>query len=303
MDIPPNDAGVGGMPQNESPEGRFGRKTLAWLRRGFVLLLVLYLAVVGAAMVFENKLLYFPVVYPTGNWRPNNLAFEDAWFQSADGTSLHGWYVPCPGAKAAVLYCHGNGGNVTHRTEKLRTLRDQVGVATLIFDYRGYGRSQGQPSEAGVMADARAARRWLADREKIAERDVVVLGESLGGAVAVDLAARDGARALVLESVFNNLPDVGAYHYPYLPVRWLMRSRFDSDRKIAAYHGPVWQTHGDADQIIPLPLAQRLFAAANEPKRFVLLPGHDHNDPLPADCCVDLKSFLGGLPPIAQAAK
>ena len=110
-----------------------------------------------------------------------------------------------PNARAAVLFCHGNGGNITHRVERSRCCTGDVGVSVLIFDYRGYGRSEGKPSEAGVLADARAARAWLAAREKIAETDVVLMGESIGGAVAVDLAARDGARALVLESTFSSL--------------------------------------------------------------------------------------------------
>ena len=138
-----------------------------------------------------------------------------------------------------MLFCHGNGGNITHRVDALKMLHRRAGVSVLIFDYRGYGRSEGKPSEAGVLADARAARAWLAAREKIAEADVVLMGESLGGAVAVDLAARDGARALVLESTFSSLPDVAAYHYPWLPVRWVMRTRFDSAGKIGDYHGPL----------------------------------------------------------------
>jgi uncharacterized protein len=151
----------------------------------------------------------------------------------------------------------------------------------LIFDYRGYGRSEGKPSEAGVLADARAARAWLADREQLSSSDIVLLGESLGGAVAVDLAARDGARALVLESTFSSLPEVAAHHYPFLPVRWLMQTRFDSAAKIGDYHGPLLMAHGDADTIVPLSFGRRLFESANQPKRFLLLPHHDHNDPMP----------------------
>lgn len=276
-----------------------GRRVLFFIKT----LLIAYLLIVVVAMFLENSLLYFPSVYPSGNWQPAGLKFEDAWFSSADGTSLHGWYVPCQNAKATVLFCHGNGGHLAHRAETIKTLHDRVGVSILIFDYRGYGRSQGRPNEAGVLADARAARRWLADREKIAETDIVMMGESLGGAVAVDLAARDGARALVLESTFSNLPDTAAYHYSWLPVRWLMRSRFDSIGKIGNYHGPVWQVHGDADGIIPLSLGQRLFAAANEPKQFKLLPGHDHNDRMPPSYYAELANFFDQLPRTNAAGK
>jgi uncharacterized protein len=243
--------------------------------------LLAYGLVVAAAMFLENSLIYFPFKYPAGDWQPAGLRFEDAWFQSADGVKLHGWYVPKEHARAAVLFCHGNGGNITHRAEPLKKLNQLAGVSVLIFDYRGYGRSEGKPNEAGILADARAARAWLAAKEKIPEADIVVMGESLGGAVAVDLAANDGAKALILESTFSSLPDAAAYHYPFLPVRWLMRTRFDSAAKIGRYHGPLLQAHGDADTIVPLQFGQKLFAAANEPKQFLLMPGHDHNDWMP----------------------
>ena len=157
------------------------------------------------------------------------------------------------------------------------------------------GGARASPNEAGILADARAARRWLAAREKIAERDVVLMGESLGGAVAVDLAARDGARALVLESTFTSLPDVAAYHYPWLPVRWAMRTRFDSLSKIGDYHGPLLKAHGDADTIVPMRFGRRLFEAANEPKKFLVMPGHDHNDGMPAEYYDDVAKFLDQL--------
>lgn len=251
-----------------------------------------WLFVVVAAMFLENSLIYFPAVYPEGDWNPAGLPVEDAWFQAADGTRLHGWYVPKENARAAVLFCHGNGGNITHRVDALTMLNRRAAVSVLIFDYRGYGRSEGKPSEAGVLADARAARAWLAAREKIAEADIVLLGESLGGAVAVDLAARDGARVLVLESTFSSLPDVAAYHYPFLPVRWAMRSQFDAVGKIGMYHGPLFQAHGDVDTIVPLQFGRHLFEAANEPKQFLPLPGHDHNDPMPAEFYEAVAVFL-----------
>jgi len=257
--------------------------------------LSLYLLIVLAAMFFENSLIFIPHRYPAGDWQPAGFPFEDARFQAADGTRLHGWYVPCPNARAAVLFCHGNAGNITHRAYILEMLRRRVGVSVLIFDYRGYGRSEGKPNEAGILADARGARSWLAAREKIAESDVVLMGESIGGAVAVDLAARDGARALVLESTFDCLPDVAAYHFPWLPVRWAMRTRLDSATKIGGYHGPLLQSHGDADTIVPLRLGRRLFETANQPKQFLLLSGHDHNDPMPPEYYDSLRAFLGAI--------
>lgn len=271
------------------------------LRRIAVPVLLAYIMVLGAAMFVENALIYFPVRYPEGDWNPREIRFEDARFQAADGTRLHGWYVPRQNARAAVLFCHGNGGNLSHRIDALVMLNHRVGVSVLIFDYRGYGRSEGKPNEAGVLADARAARAWLAAREKISAADVVLMGESLGGAVAVDLAAHDGARALVLESAFNSLPDVAAYHYPWLPVRWAMRSRFDSAGQIGRYHGPLLQAHGDADTIVPIEFGRRLFEAAAEPKQFLLLHGHDHNDPMPLQFYDAVAALVDHLPPPGPA--
>lgn len=267
---------------------------LAW--RCLRTLLVAYGGVLVSLMWFENSLVYFPSKYPEGDWQPIGLQFEDAWFTSADGTRLHGWYVPSEQPVAVVLFCHGNGGNLSHRNELLQTMQQLVGATVLAFDYRGYGRSEGTPHEAGILADARAARAWLAEKAGVAERDIVLMGESLGGAVAVDLAARDGARGLVLEDTFTSLPDMAALHYPWLPARWLMRHRLDSLSLIGQYHGPLLQIHGDADTVVPYSTGQKLFAAANEPKKFLTQAGADHNDPRSMEFYRELKTFLEELP-------
>jgi hypothetical protein len=262
---------------------------LRWLLAGYLLVMVVL-------MFLEESLIFFPSRFPEGDWDPPGLPFEDAWFQAADATRLHGWYLPCQAPRAVVLFCHGNAGNVTHRAEIMRMLHDRAGAAVLIFDYRGYGRSVGKPNETGILADARAARAWLVSREKVPQTQIVLMGESLGGAVAVDLAAADGARALVLENTFTSLPDVAAHYYPWLPVRRLMRTRLDSLGTIAAYHGPLLQSHGDADTIIPIEFGRRLFEAAHEPKQFLTLPGLDHNDLHPPSYYDALAAFFDGLP-------
>jgi len=264
-------------------------------------LLYAYLVVVVLAMIGENWLIYFPARYPDGNWSPEGLPVEDAWFQAADGTRLHGWYVAHPDPRAVVLFCHGNGGNVAYWSDVLFNLYSQVGVSALLFDYRGYGRSEGSPSEAGLLLDARAARQWLAQRAGIPESEVVLMGRSLGGAVAVDLAAADGARALVLESTFTSLPDLAAYHYPWLPVRLLIRTKFDSLAKIRAYRGPLLQSHGTADDIVPYRFGLRLFEAANDPelnvpRQFVTIPQGGHNELPGRAYYLTLAKFLDGLP-------
>lgn len=268
-----------------------------WLRRAWRVVRVLaiaYLVLLLLAMLFENKLIFFPSPHPEGDWQPAGIHPEDAWF-SADGLRLHGWFLDHDNPRAVVLFCHGNAGNITHRAMTLQLLNQRLGAKVLMFDYRGYGRSEGKPNEAGILADARAARAWLARRAGVAEDEIVVIGRSIGGAVAVDLAAKDGARALVLESTFNTLPDAAAYHFPWFPVRWVMRTRLDSQSKIPNYHGPLLQSHGTADTVVPYELGRRLFEAANEPKQFRPLPGHDHNDPQPPDYYDALAAFLDGL--------
>lgn len=259
-----------------------------------------YILLLIAMMFLEASLVFFPSRQARDGWNPPGV--ERIHFEADDGTHLHGWYLPHPHPRAVVMFACGNAGNISYRAERFAHLRDAQRVSLLAFDYRGYGLSEGKPHERGLLMDARAARRWLADRAGMNENEIVLMGESLGGGVMVDLAARDGARGLVLERTFTSLPDVGAYHYPFIPVRLLMRNRLDSLSKIGNYHGPLLLCHGDTDEIIPLNMGQRLFDAANEPKRFVLLPGIGHNDPLPAEWDEALDAFLGSLAGIQIAA-
>jgi len=269
-----------------------------WRAVRFVL--ICYLAVLLVLMIFEESLIFFPIRYPEGDWEPPGLKFEDAWFRSADGTQLHGWYVPHDQPLAVVLFCHGNGGNITHRCGVLRWLHEQAKASVLAFDYRGYGRSEGSPTEVGVLADARAARAWLAQHAGVDPEEIVVMGESLGGAVAVDLAARDGARALVLESTFSSIPDVASHYYPWLPVRLMIHTRMDSAGIIGPYQGPLLQSHGKNDSVVPYSLGRRLFDAAQEPKQLITFTDLDHNDPRPSSYYTTLCKFFEGLPPATR---
>ena len=279
---------------DESPQSlgrRLGRLSLRVLRAALLAYLILLLLM----MLGENSLLFHPARYPGGDWQPRGLTFEDAWFNATDGTKLHGWYVPHDHPRAVILIAHGNGGNITSRVEIVRALHDRYGTSVMIFDYRGYGRSDGSPDEAGILADGRAARAWLANRAGIPENQIVLWGESLGGGVAVDLAADGGARGLILQSTFGAAADAAAYHFPWVPVRLLMRTKLDSAAKIADYHGPLLQVHGDKDQTVPIQSGRRLFEAANEPKQFVLVPGGGHNDPYSPQFFAALEKFLAEL--------
>ena len=251
------------------------------------LLPLIPLVIVGCSSVgmqsplakFEQSHVFYPTKFPDGNYgSTTGLEYEDAFFTAADGTRLHGWFVLHENPRAVALFAHGNAGNVSHRAESLKLLHDRHQLAVLAFDYRGYGRSDGEPSEEGLLQDARAARAWLAKRMGIAETDILLMGRSLGGAVVVDLASSDGARGLVLASTFSKLPEVAKHHMPLLPTGLLMRNRFDSESKIKNYHGPLLQSHGDADRVVPYELGKRLHAAAVGPKQFITIPGGRHND-------------------------
>lgn len=248
----------------------------------------------------ERALLFYPSRFPERAAPPTSQV-EDAEFMTSDGLKLHGWYFDHPQPKAVVLFCHGNAGCVVDCAAEALRFNRRHQVALLLFDYRGYGRSEGQPSEAGILADGRAARDWLAQRTGVNPRDIVLMGRSLGGAVAVDLAADDGARGLVLESTFSSLPDVAGRHYPLLLPRWNMVYRLDSADKIRRYSGPLLQSHGDRDSVIPIELGRKLFAAARGPKRFVVIPGADHNDPQSEEYRVALDEFLAALPAVDAA--
>jgi fermentation-respiration switch protein FrsA (DUF1100 family) len=233
---------------------------------------------VSPLLPVERKIVFHPAKYPAGNWKPEDLGAEDAWFEAEGGPKLHGWFVEHPRPRAVALFCHGNAGNITVLADSLRILNVRHRLSVLTFDYRGYGRSGGKPSEAGILADARAARRWLAERTHTPEKDIILMGQSLGGAVAVDLAAADGARALVLASTFTSLPDVAASTMPWLLPHWNMTLRFDSAAKITKYSGPVLISHGEADEIIPFAQGKKLYEAAPGTKRFYPEPGAKHND-------------------------
>ena len=251
------------------------RSMLHWIWRISRILLVPYLTLLLVLVWQEHDLVFRVVNLPQDNWQPDYLKFEDVTFSAADGTQLNGWYVPHENPRAIVLFAHGNVGNVSHRADKLRRMHE-MRLSVFAFDYRGYGRSKGEPTEAGLYRDGRAARKWLADREQIPEEQIVLFGASLGGAVLIDLAAGDGARGLVLESTFDRLPDTAAHHFPWIPVRLLMRNRFPSIDKIGQYQGPLLQYHGELDNVVPYENGKRLFAAANEPKQLISIADAKH---------------------------
>lgn len=258
--------------------------------------IVTYLLVVLAMALLENWLVYPAPPLGRGDWHPTTFVFEEVRFTSADGTKLHGWFFLNSHSKRAILYCHGNGEDVAAVGEMAAQLSESLRASVFVFDYRGYGKSEGRPNEAGCIADGSAAQHWLAQRMMIKPSNVILMGRSLGSAIAVALAAQNGARALVLENAFPTMPDVAALHYPWLPVRWVMDNRFDNLTRIQQYTGPLLQSHRASDELIPAELARRLFdASPTGVKQWLELPGLGHNSPMPPTYYLALASFLDVL--------
>jgi fermentation-respiration switch protein FrsA (DUF1100 family) len=263
-----------------------------------------YLLVVLAMMLLERWLVYPAPPLALGNWNPVGLGHEEVWFNSADGTRLHGWFVPHSNPKRAILYCHGNGEHIAVNADLAARLRDTFQASVFLFDYRGYGRSDGRPSEDGCIADGCAAQLWLAQRMAIKPRDVVLMGRSLGAGVSAALAAENGASALILECGFPSMPDIAALHYRFLPVRLVMDNRYDCVTRIKRYTGPLFQSHGTLDQLMPLELGQRLFDASPSPmKRWVTFPGLGHNSPWPDSYYDELAEFLEEASQVAKPSQ
>ncbi len=287
----------GSVSTSEKPmtwASRFWRHRAGRIVRASVFAYLLFLLLM---MWLENLLIYPTWQIPDGDWSPAGVAFEDHNLTSDDGTRINAWYFEHPQPCAYVLYSHGNGENLAHLGEYMDDLRSAYKVSILAYDYRGYGRSGGKPQESGILADARAAQQWLAQRAGTPTDQVVLWGRSIGGAVSVQLATDLGARGLILERTFTSLPDVAAVHYPFLPVRWLMRNRYDSLGRIEEYQGPILQSHGTADEVVPFTLGEQLFAAAGSPrKQFVRMPGVTHNGPNSKDYYTVLCRFLTELP-------
>lgn len=278
---------------------RVGR-SVASIVIGSALALVV-LAVVLWSQI-ERRYIFFPtaeIQYTPGQV---GLSYEEVFFQSEDGLRLHGWYVPGQ-SDITLLWFHGNGGNIGHRVEELALFHHRLGINQLIFDYRGYGRSQGRPSEQGTYRDARAALAYLEGRSDVAPERIVFFGRSLGAAVAVELAASRPPLALVLVSPFTSISDMARLTMPVLPLHWLVRNRYDSLAHIGRVNRPLLVLHGDQDETVPLSQGIKLFEAANPPKQFRLLPGTGHNDtyssggPAYWDA---LTEFIGGLPTMAH---
>ncbi|MGA2588986.1 MAG: alpha/beta hydrolase [Bryobacteraceae bacterium] len=242
-----------------------------------------------------SKFVFFPSKYPEGLWDVQALlGAADVWLDTPDGVRLHAWSVAQEDAGWVTLHLHGNAGNITHRYPIFHEIA-AAGSAILALDYRGYGKSSGQPMEKGLYRDAETAYNYLLKTGYRPEQ-IILHGESLGTAVAVDLASRRPCAAVVLEAPFTSAKDVARSVMPWIGPMFIRG--LDSRAKIRRIHAPILFIQGDRDEIIPIRLGQALFAAANEPKSFWIVQGAGHNDIVEAagaNYRQRLRSFYGSL--------
>jgi len=243
-------------------------------------LIVIFALVMGGAVAYmvhnESAYIFFPETAITQTPQAAGLLFTEKTFQTSDGITLHGWYMPQRKASFTLLHLHGNAGNIGDRIEQYRRWH-AMGLSVFAFDYRGYGQSDGLPSESGLYEDARAAWKLLTQTLGIAPGRIIIAGRSLGGSVAAQLASEVTPAGLALETPFTSIPDMSADQYPWLPLRWLVKNRFDTEQALGKVKAPLLLISAREDEIVPGWMDERLFEAAPGEKLRGMLPG-GHND-------------------------
>ncbi len=243
------------------------------------ILLTIYCALLLVLVLTQCNMVYYPEL-PSRDLSTNpdqiGLAYESVHFVTEDKQQLHGWYIPAHNGNDVLLFFHGNAGNISHRLDSIQIFH-QLGLSIFIFDYRGYGKSTGKPSEQGTYKDANAAYEYLVRERSVNPGQIIYFGRSLGGAVASYLAVNHPPKALILESTFTSAPDMASRLFPIFPMRWLTRFSYSNIGNIKSIHCPVLIVHSPDDEIIPYDLGRKLYEAANPPKQFLQIRG-GHNE-------------------------
>jgi hypothetical protein len=255
-------------------------------------ILAFYLGLTLLLFVFQERFIYFPTRTITTTPAAIGLDYEAVQLETADGLKLSGWFVPAENANDVLLFFHGNAGNISHRLASIEQFH-RLGLNVFIIDYRGYGQSEGRPTEAGTYLDAEAAWRYLIETKGYRPEQIILFGRSLGGAVATWLAQQHPPRALILESTFTSVPDMGVRQFPFLPVRALARIGYNTQARLPHIQTPVLIVHSPDDEVIPYSHGQQLYQDANEPKEFLQLRGgHNEGFIISTNYEADIKSFL-----------
>ncbi len=236
----------------------------------------IYVVFAAFLFIFQSHYVYYPERVLSVEPGSIGLQFESVSFKTADGVELFGWFIPSQSARGVLLFFHGNAGNISHRLESIQIFH-QLGLDVFIFDYRGYGQSEGKPTEQGTYKDAEAAWQYLIEERQVSPNEITVFGRSLGSPVAAWLAQSHTPGALILESTFTSLGDIAVTLYPYLPVRLLLRFEYNTAEYLGRVNCPVLIVHSRDDEIMPFGHGWRLFEMAKEPKRFLEITG-THNE-------------------------
>lgn len=231
-----------------------------------------------SACSMEEHFIFYPDATITRTPRDAGIHFEEVNFSTRDGVQLNGWYIPHREARSTLVWFHGNAGNIGHRVENIKMLHNKVKINIFIFDYRGYGKSQGRPSEQGTYMDGEAALEFVANRFGAQPKRTVLFGRSLGAAVAAEMALRFPSQGLILESPFVSIREMARAVFPWLPIGALLKTRYDTEDKVRRIKTPLLVLHGDRDEVVPFAQGKRVFAAAPEPKTFFTISGAAHND-------------------------
>jgi uncharacterized protein len=260
---------------------------------GLKLFAGIYLGILGFMMYSETSLVFPGATTDRGDWNHPGIDLEEVEIDVPDGTTISGYFFKQPTAERTLLYCHGNEENIAMLAHEADHMRSELNASVLLFDYRGFGKSEGKPNESGVLADAEAASAWLAKKTGVPEEDFILFGRSLGGGVAVHLACQHDAKAVILDRTFSSAVDVAASRYWWLPVRFVMRNQFLSLARIHHFDGPLLQFHGDIDEVIPFWSAERLFAhSPSNVKEFRPIKGLTHMVPMPLAFIEEMKVWL-----------
>ncbi|MBA7612015.1 hypothetical protein ES703_19249 [subsurface metagenome] len=235
-----------------------------------------YIIFIGFLFIFQSHYIYYPERILSADPGDIGLNFESVSFETTDRVKLSGWFVPSESARGVILFCHGNAGNISHRLESIQIFH-QLRLDVFIFDYRGFGQSEGKPTEQGTYKDAEAAWQYLIKECQVNPNEVIIFGRSLGGAVAAWLAQSHTPGALILESTFTSLPDIAGTLYPYVPVRLLLRFHYNTAEYLGKVNCPVLIVHSRNDEIMPFNHGRRLFEMAKKPKKFLEITG-THNE-------------------------
>ena len=238
--------------------------------------LFIYAGITVLVTIFQSCLVYFPTREIIATPDNAGLSYETVRFRSEDGVNLSGWYVPAPNAYKTILFCHGNGGNISHRIETLKIFH-RLGLSTFLFDYRGFGESEGSPDEEGTYRDAEAAWKYLTETLHISPSQIIIVGRSLGGPIAANLAQSRQSKGLIIESSFTSAPDIGRKFFPFLPVKLIARFYYSTDKYLKEVKCPILVVHSSNDDLIPFEHGKSLFESAPEPKQFLEISGSHNN--------------------------